>query len=155
VCEHTKVECEDGDLCTQDFCSPERGCLHEDTAGCELCESAADCPLPADNLCVHSLCDPEAHQCVYDQTQCDDGDECTQDYCVPATGKCETDWICCDGDADCDPGNLCTKGICKNGKCETTPLPCFDDDPCTIDSCDSDVGCFHETNPKCLGPAKP
>lgn len=59
--------------------------------------------------------------------RCDDGNECTIDYCDPATGECVNELI---------PG--CTPDFCDG-------VDCDDFDPCTIDSCDPLTGeCVNE-----------
>lgn len=59
--------------------------------------------------------------------RCDDGNECTVDYCDPVTGECVHDLI---------PG--CTPDFCDG-------VDCNDGDPCTIDSCDPLTGeCINE-----------
>ncbi len=59
--------------------------------------------------------------------RCDDGNECTIDYCDPTTGECVHDLI--DG---------CTPDFCDG-------VDCNDDDPCTLDYCDPLTGeCINE-----------
>ncbi len=59
--------------------------------------------------------------------KCDDGNECTIDYCDPVTGECVNELI--DG---------CTPDFCDG-------VDCNDGDPCTIDSCDPLTGeCINE-----------
>jgi hypothetical protein len=154
ICVFVAIRCEDDDPCTREFCAPQQGCVIQDLPGCELCRSAADCPLPSDNNCLTAACDPQAEKCVFTQKKCDDQDPCTNDYCVPATGECQADFICCDEDSDCDPGNACSTGKCTGGHCQLSPIACSDDNPCTIDSCDTDVGCIHETMSNCQAAGK-
>ena len=71
-------------------------------------------------------------------TECDDGNPCTDDLCIPATG--------CSNTANtnpCDDGNACTTGdICANSVCAgPTPVVCNDGNACTDDSCDPQTGC--------------
>jgi hypothetical protein len=147
-CVHYTVDCHDTDWCTQDFCVPDEGCRHVQVAGCQHCESDAQCTLP-ENQCISAACDPEEMQCKYAEKKCDDGDPCTADYCIPETGACAADYVCCEKDADCDPGNACTTGKCAEGKCKLTPISCDDKNPCTLDSCDLRIGCFHEVIKGC------
>ena len=59
--------------------------------------------------------------------KCDDGNECTIDYCDPVTGECVNELI--DG---------CTPDFCDG-------VDCNDGDPCTIDYCDPLTGeCINE-----------
>jgi hypothetical protein len=65
---------------------------------------------------------------------CDDGIDCTDDTCIPATGcqytpnngNCDNG-LYCDGEETCDPGSGCQAG---------TPVDCNDGVFCTIDSCE-------------------
>jgi hypothetical protein len=149
VCVHSKTSCSDGDLCTQDFCEPKSGCQFRAIPGCEHCDGDSDCPLHPENLCIKAVCNLEEGRCEYSETDCDDGDPCTADYCVPETGECWWDPVCCATDADCDPDNACSAGKCEAGLCKLMPIPCDDGDPCTEDSCDTDVGCVHEKVADC------
>lgn len=64
--------------------------------------------------------------------QCDDGNECTIDYCDPTTGECVHEVI---------PG--CTPDFCDG-------VDCNDGDPCTLDYCDPLTGeCVNEFVPGC------
>lgn len=59
--------------------------------------------------------------------RCDDGNECTIDYCDPTTGECVNELI-----------EGCTPDFCEG-------VDCNDDDPCTLDSCDPLTGeCVNE-----------
>jgi len=150
-CLHVSIGCEDDDYCTQDFCDPASGCKHKLTAGCESCTSNAECPPPAGNLCVQGICDPASGKCSFVKKGCDDGDHCTDDYCVPETGECATYPACCEMDTDCDVGNQCSEAKCEAGHCTVVPKSCNDGNQCTLDSCDTDVGCVHEVLPGCTG----
>ena len=149
VCSRVPISCEDGDFCTQDYCDPEVGCVHTRSKGCDGCSSDADCPLPVGNLCVTATCDPTDKRCSHEQKVCDDGDDCTEDYCVPESGACASHDVCCQSDADCDFSNKCSKVTCTQGKCLVEPLKCDDGNECTMDSCDVDVGCVHELREGC------
>ncbi len=100
--------------------------------------------------CVAGVCQSGA------PLQCDDGDPCTVDSCVPTAGCAHQDTACptsC-GPADdglrCSDGSACTTGdTCSGGACVGTPLSCDDGEPCTTDSCDATLGCVYveEANP--------
>ena len=112
---------------------------------CE-CAYATACPQ-AETQC-RSACNPETGQCPAkpNQTPCDDGvkcttpDKCWGGECVPgnidmyATG-------CCEKNEDCNDGNPCTNDWCEksNGQCVNevlgilSPVPCDDENPCTVD----------------------
>jgi len=95
-------------------------------------------------------------RCIGDQCQpgpplvCDDGDPCTTDSCNPAAGCAHADEacpaVCGPGDEGqrCSDGTTCTIGdTCQAGACVGTPLACDDADPCTVDTCDSALGCVY------------
>jgi len=126
------------------------------------------------NTCVyHEICLPGL--CLND-ADCDDGDPCTTNSCISASCVFVLVPNCCLTDADCDDGlfcngtEICDGGTCLKGPPETcddgvdcsvdtcdevndicvnTPddASCYDDDPCTVDSCSNATGCVF--NPKC------
>ncbi len=95
---------------------------------------------------------------------CDDGDPCTDDTCDPTAGCAHADVACpatCgpgDDGLRCSDGTACTVGdTCSAGSCVGTPLTCDDADPCTVDTCDPQLGCTYseEANaPTCLTSAQ-
>ncbi|MBM4355321.1 MAG: hypothetical protein FJ109_16305, partial [Deltaproteobacteria bacterium] len=128
------ANCEDGNPCTDDSCSAQSGCVHTpNTAPCfdgDFCTSG--------DLCAEGTCIGKG------QVDCDDGNPCTQDSCLPASGCAHST-----GGGPCDDGNLCTEGdSCLAGKClPGKAAQCDDGNPCTDDSCAPDMGCVHSTNP--------
>lgn len=120
--------CSDGDLCTDNDACDEQG----DCVGLAItCEDddSSDCWVPTGE------CDPTDGLCWYDVvevgTACDDYDECT-------TGdKCDADGYCdYEEDVDCDDGNACTIDSCDTyWGCENDPapdgVPCYDGLFCT------------------------
>jgi hypothetical protein len=128
------LSCDDSNLCTDDSCDPEDGCLHKlNKAPCDdanVCSTGDHCQLGA---CVPS-----------GQIACNDGNKCTDDSCNPKVG-CEF----LPNAAPCDDGNACTVGdVCSQAACAAGPAPadCNDSDPCTDDSCDPKKGCLHAHN---------
>ena len=67
--------CDDGNLCTDDTCDPQLGCLH--TANAAPCEDNNTCTL--EDTCAFGVCAGKPRVCV-------DGDPCTVDACEPAVG---------------------------------------------------------------------
>lgn len=131
LCEKEPMTCNDFNLCTEDGCDPQIGCVHK-LVSCD-----------DNNQCTEDDCEPTTG-CVYKPVWCDDGDPCTNDICIPTNG-CVFEPIggclACTNDKDCDDNNLCTYGICKDGICEFTTKDCEDGNKCTIDTCEPDVGC--------------
>ncbi len=71
---------------------------------------------------------------------CDGGDPCTIDSCL--NGACVHSQKP-DGSA-CSDGNQCTTGdACSQGICTGTAVALDDQNPCTIDTCDSTTGIAH------------
>lgn len=166
-CEHTPLTgqpCNDGDPCTvDDKCNAQGKCA----AGTPIkCDDGEFCTNDAckDGVCVNT---PKA-----DTTGCDDGNSCTSaDQC--ASGKCKgtsVNGVDCDDDNVCTIDGQVT---CTSTECVHTPAPssvscladkcheaghcsgtdgtcvpgpeinCDDQNPCTKDSCEPDVGCVY------------
>jgi hypothetical protein len=96
--------------------------------------------------CVVGTCQPPVGPLA-----CDDGDPCTNDGCDPGAGCTHADVACpsaCgpgDDGLRCSDGTACTVGdTCAGGVCSGTPLACDDGDPCTVDACDSTLGCVYD-----------
>ncbi|MBT9555875.1 MAG: hypothetical protein IV100_07600 [Myxococcales bacterium] len=75
---------------------------------------------------------------------CDDGSDCTEDFCNPVTRACvytETP------SATCNDGNACTQNdSCKGSVCVGELVGCDDGDPCTVNVCVPATGCsYNET----------
>jgi len=108
-----------------------------------------------DDLRFYVACPQQ--ECVT-TADCDDGNPCTLDECVPGetSSVCVPTPVagCCQVDADCDDFNFCTVDSCNAGVCETQQVEgccfssadCEDGNPCTTDVCDPVLGCFHSDN---------
>lgn len=153
--EHNNSDCDDGDPCTvADECN--LGLCGGVAIACD-CLTDADCgPLEDGDKCNGTLtCNTEKvpYQCqVNPETivTCPgpQGDQtaCLAAACDPATGVCSVvpandGFACDDGDA-CTLGELCLDGACQGGGAAL----CNDQNPCTDDSCDGDLGCLHSDN---------
>ncbi len=68
------VEVDDGNPCTEDFCHPARGVVHESI------------DVDDDDACTEDACDPETGAITHDSVDLDDGDACTFDTCDPQSG---------------------------------------------------------------------
>lgn len=124
------LNCNDGNPCTLDTCDALQGCQHEAVEG--PCNDQNTCTL-ADS-CVDGQCQGSG------TLDCDDDNPCTKDVCDPLAG-CQhppTNAPCSDGDA-CTGKDLCVGGACQPGE----PVSCDDDNVCTQDLCDAQVGCLH------------
>lgn len=85
------VDCDDGDSCTVDRCDEDAGgCTSTGTPGC--CTTDADCDdsVVCNGFEFCQFGGPGRAGTCQDGTPitCDDGDDCTRDACVPASGGC-------------------------------------------------------------------
>lgn len=138
------VNCDDGDICSEDHCDFTTGKCHYYNAGFggEPCTRNG---LPG--FCSTTYCR------TFD---CDDGDLCTKDWCdVHETPEGARYDECKSFPDDCSDSNLCTDDTCDpETGCIHTSLPdgvspyppsslvccngilCWDDNECTSDTCD-------------------
>jgi MYXO-CTERM domain-containing protein len=89
--------------------------------GPDCTAKGATCPdaaAPPEN----TLCDTTTGACVacLSDTDCDDGDECTDDACV--TGLCET--------VSSAPGTPCSTGVCDGATTAPACVECVGDEDC-------------------------
>ncbi len=168
-------DCNDSDVCTNDACVSAK-CEHtNNTAPCAsdqldctddvcadgICEHVADdtcdCYVDTDcddgNLCTDETC--ENHVCVptNNNDPCEsDNVACTVDLCTNGTCEHEPDGSCeCEMDADCDDTNVCTDDVCEAYVCQTIANtdPCATDSiDCTVDVC-SAGRCEHQPDGTC------
>jgi hypothetical protein len=101
-------------------------------------------PLPPErDAAAAALSIPDgAVPCARDQ-DCDDGIDCTKDFCLPGhycvraadSSRC-SNGVFCDGPEVCDTNAGCLPGVRER---------CADDDVCTVDSCDeANKRCAHD-----------
>jgi len=127
------LDCDDGNVCTDDSCDPAIGCVHESNhLACDdgnACTTGDQC---SEGSCVGG-----------NLPDCDDGNVCTTDWCEPAAG-CLNDF----NSAPCDDDDLCTMGDqCSGGECVSgDQLDCDDGNVCTDDLCNALAGCVHSNN---------
>ncbi len=127
-------DCDDGDLCTDDICNPESGCIH--THNSTPCDDGDLCTT--DDACVAGTCSGGP------ALDCDDLNPCSDDACDPLSGC-----VHADNAAGCEDGNACTTGDhCVEGVCVTGSgaLECKDDNACTDDGCNPEIGCIFVNN---------
>ncbi len=134
------LNCDDGNACTTETCVPQLGCVPTPVSDC--CNVDAEC-ADTDLCTTNERC--VEHMCVSDRVDCDDGNGCTTDGCVPDVGCTHIG-----NGSTCDDRDACTTGdVCAGSACGGIVLGCNDGDPCTIDSCDSGSGCLHDRIPNC------
>ena len=146
-CVHAPVVCNDGNLCTDSFCS-------EDTGACE--HPAKTCNALDDfsgRDCYEISCDETTGQCLYDYIDLADDDLCNgTEFCNRNTGLPDTtgpvvceDSNLCDGIKACNPENgQCENGEPKNCYIELGIEPDDEDDEGSADP--DDYACHGKTN---------
>ena len=105
ACAGSAVNCSDGNSCTLDSCAMAAGCLHENGAG--SCDDKDGCTK-------QDKC--QAGKCIglpMVAMDCDDGNACTNDACVPALG-CQHLAVggACDDGSKCTIDDSCQANIC-------------------------------------------
>ena len=92
-------------------------------------------------LCtVNDSCDGDG-SCGGIIMSCDDGNPCTEDIC-DGSGGCIYNYyngLPCDDGNQCTISDVCNEGVCLSGQ----QMMCDDSIGCTIDTCDSQLGCIH------------
>ena len=127
---------DDGNPCTIDACTLTGGITHTPVA--------AGTPCPDADLCDGTeVCNASAACVAGTPLDIDDGNACTADGCVPATGATHTpvaagtaclDATVCNGAEACSANGVCSPGV---------PLAVDDQNPCTTDACDPVTGVSH------------
>ncbi|MBD90130.1 MAG: hypothetical protein CL940_07320 [Deltaproteobacteria bacterium] len=127
------LTCDDGNPCTTDTCDVVLGCVF--TPNSDACDDSNDCTVM--DACLEG-------QCVgTGSVACDDGNPCTVDSCLTDGGCAHeaSEGSCSDGDP-CTLNDQCVEGQCVSGDA----LVCDDQNGCTDDSCDPEVGCVFTAN---------
>ncbi len=161
LCRGATLDCNDQNLCTSDSCDKIAGCQHSpNTAPCndgDACTTQDACKdgncaagkaknCDDGNICTQDLCVAASGACANTDvaaTLCDDGKPCTDDLCHPILGCSHVN-----NAAACSDGDACTTGDgCSGGKCSSTGTQtCSDAKVCTDDSCDPKQGCVFTPN---------
>jgi hypothetical protein len=128
-----ELNCNDGNLCTDDSCNPQSGCTF--TPNAAPCNDGNACTTV--DLCAGGGCFGSQ------PPDCDDQKVCTTDSCDIDVGC-----VSINNTVGCNDGNLCTTGdICADGSCQPgDALNCDDSNGCTDDSCAPDTGCVNTPN---------
>ncbi len=127
------VNCNDGNVCTDDTCDPEDGCFFESNA--LPCEDGNVCTMG--DQCAGGQCQAGA------EAECDDGNVCTDDSCLPGIGCLhQFNTNPCNDLNECTAGDECKAGLCAG----LSPVSCNDGNLCTDDSCNPSAGCSYKHN---------
>ena len=137
--------------------SPAVACYHD--ADCESAFShyeAGECGYKCDKhegVCV--LADND-HLCPQPPSDSCTEVECHYKHCVerdlPSGEPCRTDvsqlLSVCDGRGECVepcvPDDACSRAVVLEGECRQMPISCDDNNVCTNDTCDPELGCQYE-----------
>lgn len=147
-CVVAPVSCDDGNICTDDYCSDGECHNVQRNCGCDGDHVFGD-------ACTKCGCSVDGGGCWTASPSshvCDDDDPFTEDTCNPATGCIHTP-IVCSTESPClvrhfDP----VSRMCSN---TTTARDCDDQNPCTDDVCDPRTGeCVHTTACSAMSPNK-
>lgn len=90
---------------------------------CDIGETALSCPGDCLDDDGGSSCTPT---CIL-ADQCEDGDPCTRERCVPAAAQCGAVSVCRSDPVTCPFGQTCSGGICRDNQ-----VVCFADTDCAI-----------------------
>jgi hypothetical protein len=127
-----QISCNDSNVCTDDICSPDTGCVF--TPNSDGCDDGNACTI-GDN-CLAGSCKPN------EMMLCNDDHVCTDDSCNPDSG-CVYE----NNAAPCNDFDKCTTDdICDSGICGGESVVCNDSNSCTDDSCESLQGCVFKHN---------
>ncbi len=107
VCLGQAMSCDDVNPCTDDFCDPAAGCVHETTRSCDDRN-----PCTVDTCTAQDGC---SHDTLVDGSPCDDGKLCTNaDICLG--GQCAgvniPEGFPCDDNDPCSLHDQCVMGNC-------------------------------------------
>ena len=131
--------CDDGDPCTTDACQAPAGCVHTAAPDGTACDDGSDCT--AGDTCAAGACQGGAPAACGDgtpETSCTNGVDDDHDGATDCQDRGCLWQSCSDGDA-CTILDLCGDGACSGA----LALSCNDDNPCTTDTCDPQLGCRH------------
>lgn len=128
--------CDDANPCTDDSCATGAGCVYSPYVDGTDCSDGDVCN--GSEACQAGLCRTTGW------LDCNDDNPCTSENCDPISGCAYTPTS--EGNA-CDLG-ACGSGLCQAGDCANAAgILCDDQNLCTQDWCDLDLGCLHEPEP--------
>ena len=121
-CGGDQVECDDGNVCTDDSCEPADGCVNEPVPDGAPCDDGDACNVT--DTCQDGACVGSGNQ------DCDDQDECTEDSCDVDQGCLHDPITPCCGNGDVEAGEQCDDGNGNSGDgCSDT---CQNESPCPV-----------------------
>jgi len=137
-----------GNLCTEYTCDLVLGCVANNLTDGTPCNDFSGCT--GNDACVEGRCVGEGLN-----HRCPDLNDCSTGFCLVSMGINATSGICtfanetvgtpcgnedeCNKDLECNGMGVCEAQTVLNG------TDCDDGNPCTVDTCDDEKGCVHET----------
>jgi Tol biopolymer transport system component len=124
TCAGAPIEVDDGNPCTDDFCTPAGGIVHANKPDGAACNDGNRCT--GNDQCSSGAC-------VGTPVPVDDGNFCTDDACSQLLGVIHTpkaDGLRCNDADPCTENEACIAGVCAGA-----PVAVDDGNPCTDDSC--------------------
>jgi hypothetical protein len=133
-CDITATPCNDGNLCTEDYCDPTLGCLHLPAAG--SCDDLRVCTTG--DLCTAGRCEGTPRPDSDGDQVCDDLDVCSDavdadldgigDACDDCAAVVNRDQLDTDGDGSgdaCDPCPSDATDSCDPAQSASSPIGAF------------------------------
>ncbi|KAN0035179.1 hypothetical protein ACTA71_004440 [Dictyostelium dimigraforme] len=84
TCVEADRDCDDGDICTLDFCTEGTGCEHSYITGCRCDESYCN----TTDLCFPKHCDENLVHCITEPVECPPSEECPNAFCLDGACFC-------------------------------------------------------------------
>ena len=137
----------ENDLCVEGQCNciPSCACIEcgDDGCGgsCGACVGETDCHLGecVFGVCVYTVAE-DAGCCVAD-SDCEDGDVCTNDGCFQNSCVHLPNQYCCHIDEDCTVYSQCWKGVCDIHTCQRVALSLTEQQEAGLECCEGDQEC--------------
>jgi len=114
-----EFDCDDGNICTVDYCDLAKGCTHTDNN--VVCNDGN--PSTSGDICFLGVCSGQL-------------------AAAPAV-ECDSSKLL---DLICEDFDACTIDACLSGKCVHKAVNCDDGVDCTNDVCDKQLGCTNKTD---------
>ena len=133
-CIGKSLTCQSSNTCILGSCMAEQGCIFENNLNGIGCDDNNPCTL--NDECYNGLC------AVNTPKDCSHLDSiCSIGACDVVTGDCVR--FARNEGSECDDGKKCTvHDTCSNGICVGEENLCFDNNPCTINTCSESAGCM-------------
>ncbi len=97
----TETDCDDRNVCTQDSCLPDSGCLYQPVSDGTSCGGG---------LCGQAIC--SSGECMLTQVDCDDQNPCTNDWCDAELG-CVNEPVANEVALPCGECQVCHAALCQ------------------------------------------